>query len=145
MSATIDRCIVKEFSQLKCQFSKSGVILLIDINAVTGFMESRKNAFEFALVAVQGRSQKSNKCGDSALMKRCGRLLGESRPRANRSGDGEGWGLTGSRSSCVVDLLFSCFAYRRCFEAAAVSSAGRGSPIATQTLGSCCDCRLTNR
>ena len=39
------------------------------------------------------RSQKSNKCGDSALMKRCGRLLGESRPRANRSGDGEGWGL----------------------------------------------------
>ena len=55
MSATIDRCIVKEFSQLKCQFSKSGVILLIDINAVTGFMESRKKAFEFALVAVQGR------------------------------------------------------------------------------------------
>src|ERR1700722_15544370 len=46
------------------------------------------------------RSQKSNKCGDSALMKRCGRLLGgrrrgagESGRRANRSGDGEGWGL----------------------------------------------------
>jgi hypothetical protein len=55
--------------------------------------------------------------------KKCGRLLGESRPRATRSGDGEGWGR-----DRVAYLLVQ--------RELAVSGTGRGSPSATHTFGS---------
>src|SRR6202171_6185570 len=68
--------------------------------------------------------------------KSCGQLLGESWPRAIRSGTGRGGDVTGSRV-----LLFRC----RYGRALAVETAGRASPSATQTFGSLCDCRLTKR
>jgi hypothetical protein len=58
--------------------------------------------------------------------KGCGRLLGESRPRATRSGDGEGWGRDRA-------------AYLLVQRDVAVSGAERGSPSASQTFGSDCD------
>lgn len=73
------------------------------------------------------------------IEKRCGRLWG----RAGRARADLGTGRGGGDRLALNDLLYP-FAYRRCFDAA-VSGAGRGSPIATHTLGSCCDWRLTNR
>jgi hypothetical protein len=55
VSLTIDKCIIKEVSQLQRQCSEARIILLIDMNAVMGLLKSRKNAFEFAFVAHQSR------------------------------------------------------------------------------------------
>jgi len=69
--------------------------------------------------------------------KRCGRLLGESRPREPGLGTGRGGDVTGLANSC----WFVSANQRE----AAVAGAGVGAPSATHTLGSACDWRLTKR
>ena len=66
--------------------------------------------------------------------KRCGRLLGESRPREPGLGTGRGGDVTGLANS------FSSLQRE-----VAVAGAARGSPSESHTLGSACDCRLTKR
>jgi hypothetical protein len=68
--------------------------------------------------------------------KKCGRLLGKSRPREPGLGTGRGGDVTGVANSFVMP---------RVQRAAAVAGLPRGSPSATHTLGSDCDWRLTNR
>jgi hypothetical protein len=63
---------------------------------------------------------------DRSYQKRCGRLLGESRPREPGLGTGRGGDVTEPRSS-----LFQ--------RDVAVSGTERGSPSASQTFGSDCD------
>ena len=48
---TVNESIVKEVSQLQRQLAETGVVLRIDMNAVMGLAEPRKNAFKFSLVA----------------------------------------------------------------------------------------------
>src|SRR6186713_3161564 len=67
--------------------------------------------------------------------KSCGRTLGKVRPPAIRSGTGRGGDVTGSRISVVAQRSL----------ALAVAMAGRLSPSETQTFGSLCDWRFTNR
>jgi len=59
---------------------------------------------------------------------------GGGRPPRTRSGDGEGWDVTGN-------------AYRFSYVQRddAVAGAARGSPSETQTFGSDCDWRFTKR
>jgi hypothetical protein len=65
---------------------------------------------------------------------------GEEPAARTRSGDGEGWGRDRGRK------LLVCFVrYARDQRDAAVAGVPRGSPNATHTFGSDCDCRLTKR
>ena len=62
----------------------------------------------------------------------CGRTLGRPGRSRTRSGDGKGWDVTGARIPV-------------CQRAETVAGAVRGSPSATHTFGSDCDCRFTKR
>lgn len=56
MSASVEKFIAKEISQLQHQLSETSVILLINVYAVTSLLKSRKHTFYFAPVAHQRRN-----------------------------------------------------------------------------------------